>query len=67
MKAQQLSRVLGPADKPLPTSVTVGCATTYWESYSRYGIAVESEADERGVRRVTRITFTPAFSRQSGP
>jgi hypothetical protein len=55
MPMRDVSALLGASDSPLPTVCVISGACWRTEAFGRFGIEIDSQFDEHGVRRVTRV------------
>jgi hypothetical protein len=61
MTDEEIVRIFGNGDKPLPTGGLVGGILFMWRQYYNYGVTVSFTNDNAGVLRVDSVTFWPLF------
>ena len=61
MTDEEIVRMLGVGDKPLPTGGLVSGVLFVWRRYDNYGFTVSFVGDNTGVLRVRSVTFRPLF------
>src|SRR5262249_5441470 len=59
MTDEEVVRILGKGDKPLPTAGLVGGVLFMWRQYGDNGVTVSFISDNAGVLRVDSVTLWP--------